>query len=81
MVGALSGIVLLRTGAPSSASVIVPDGLTRSSRIRRSRVTSRGDPGGRWNPRAFSALATASMLTLRFGDASTRPRTTETSSS
>ena len=49
--------------------------------MRRSRVTSRGEPGGRWNPRDLSALATASMLTARRGDASTIPRTTETSSS
>jgi hypothetical protein len=67
--------------SPSSASLIVPEGLTRISRMRRSRVTRRGEPGERWNPRDFRAFATASMLTLRLGDDSTRPRTTETSSS
>jgi hypothetical protein len=59
----------------------MPVGLTDSSLIRRSRVTSRGDPGGRLNPRALSVRATLSMRTAPFGERSASSRTTSTSSS
>lgn len=42
----------------------MPVRLTASSRIRRRRVMSRGEPGGRLKPRAFSALASESSVTV-----------------
>ena len=48
-----------------STSVMWPERLTCSSRSRRRRVMSRGEPGGRLKPRALSALASVSSVTVR----------------
>ena len=55
-----------------SAGRIVPDGLTSMSFICRSRVTRRGEPGGRLNPRALRALDRASSVTGCPGASSSR---------
>src|SRR5207245_3507058 len=55
-----------RLTAPGT-SEIIPVGLTDSSLMRRSRVTSRGEPGGRLKPRALSVRATLSISTAPLG--------------
>ena len=50
-----------------STRVIVPVRFTLISLIRLSRVINRGEPGGRLNPRVFSALANVSIVTERAG--------------
>ncbi len=72
-----------RVGAapPASASVMRPVWLTTSWRMRRSRVISRGEPGGRLKPRSLSARASVSMSTAPLGAWSASSRTTSTSSS
>jgi hypothetical protein len=64
-----------------SARVIIPEPLSKSSRMRRRRVMSRGDPGVRRKPRSFSAFASASMLTLPVDEDAMRSRATVTTSS
>ncbi len=65
-----------RAESAESTSVIIPVRLSSISLRRRSRVMSRGEPGGRLNPRALSALASASMLTVRAGLARIKSWTT-----
>ena len=67
--------------AAPGTSVIIPVGLTISSLMRRNRVTSLGEPGGRLNPRALSVRARLSMRTAPFAVRSASSRTTSTSSS
>ena len=73
------GLRALAAVAPEHRERLDIDGARRDGHVAGDH--DRGDPGGRWNPRDLSALAAASMPTLRLGDASTRPRTTDTSSS
>ena len=55
---------------------MTPAALMLISLRRRNRVINRGEPGGRLNPRTFSALASVSMVTARPGDRRTRSCTT-----
>ena len=57
-------------------SRIIPERLTSISLMRRRRVMSRGEPGGRRKPRDFKPFESASIVTPPSADAARRSRTT-----